>query len=426
MRRLPLFLVILAAPLLAEDDDPAKPKASLEPSGTDGFVRLRDSKRRYSIVIPATWKVEQAEFTDTFTRFELRYPGSDNRCRLFLELPSRPTGPRGYPASNRKLFASNAAMSRIRIGSDTIPHLIYQKDEGDNVLTVVHAFCLHHGRTVIATIVVPPQDFERVYQPFLHAALTSEINLPPWPSIPEGYKVTTKRGLRFAVHPAVKASTRHTLTTMRAVRKRFEKFHGKLPPTPKGSPAPVVFLHRDNQDAAAVASWLENKPAQFTRGWSTLCCFVVPVAKGDAEGTKALIRHYAGFLLHRRYGTGVPDWVRGGEATVARIETINGKALPRISIGTQGWADGLSLQTLDQLQLGTWEADTRTRQFFFYVAYFRCGGSRYSKAYRAFLDDLATRYDPEAAAKRHLEPLDYAKLKDAATKFMHRGFKILK
>ena len=46
------------------------------------------------------------------------------------------------------------------------------------------------------------------------------------------------------------------------------------------------------------------------------------------------------------------------------------------------------------------------------------GPKKYRKVYKAYLADIGKNLDRRAAAKKHLEPLGYSVLRDAATKFM--------
>ncbi len=60
------------------------------------------------------------------------------------------------------------------------------------------------------------------------------------------------------------------------------------------------------------------------------------------------------------------------------------------------------------------------KQCFAYVAMFHNGPANYRKAYRAFLAELRDTGDCEAATRKHLLPLDQARLQTAARAFANK------
>jgi hypothetical protein len=296
--------------------------------------------------------------------------------------------------------------------------------KGEDAGTVIQAFPLHRGRTMAVTLAVAIPMFDSVYETILKAALTAATDLPPWPEVPADYATSTKRGLTYAVHPSVTGSIRHFQDVSQATQKNFEKFHGKLPRIARDSPPPVIFIHSSSDQAAAISPDLKGDTRPFLSETTTMRFFATPIQEDDAKGSHDLASAFGQFLIQRRYGTTIPRWVMVGEINVAGVEHDTGKRLPWIAPGHVAWASGIELPRLDKYQPGNEE--TVPQVCFFYVAFFHAGGSKYKKAYRAFLDDIATHYDADAAAKRHLEPLGYDKIQAAANKFMHTGFKVAK
>jgi len=425
MRHLLLLVLLAVTPTWAEDGaKPTEPVASIEPTDDEGFVLLRDSKRRFSIVIPDSWKIKEVESTESYTRFDLDFPGGQHTGRLFVELPLVPYDLRGFPDDARVDLAKDTAKTHFSIRSNQLPHIVYRKEEGDNRMMVVNAFRRDRGNTLTTTVVVRRGELDAVYEPFLRAARTTRVDRPPFPQVPKGYKTTSKRGLRYAVHSAVAIPPKFLVGATQEMRKRFESFHGKLPAAPRGSPAPIFFIHRNNNDAKPLSSEFGDKPSMFLAESTTLRFFATQTAKSQDDRTDDLYSRFGKFLVERRYGTSVPLWVKLGERTTARIGMNTGKKLPWIPSGFYNWSEGLKLDRLDAYPARGEGVTDFGKQSFFYVALFHCGGSKYRNAYRRFLEDIATRYDPQAAAQRHLEPLDYGKLQAAATKFMARGLRV--
>jgi len=396
-----------------------------KPSGKGEWVLLQDSRKFLSLQVPDTWSLEEGKSTERLSTFNLELPtGEDKRGTLSMEVTRFPEDIRGYPGLIRRQAEANESVTDVRIRTKHLPHTIYDRETSNDTFTVIQAYHLHQGRTIILTLMVAHEQLEAVYERFLKGALTVQVDLPPWPGIPSNYKTSTKRGLRYATHPSVKGSIKHFQSVTQATQKNFEKFHGKLPKPAKGCPAPIIFIHNSHADATTLAPGIRDNPRLFVNESTTMRFFATPVAKGDVEGSHKLATAFGHFLTQRKYGAAVPRWVLIGEINAAGVEHDTGKKLPWITPGHRAWSDGIDLPSLDGYKPDG--GDTVARVTFFYVGFFRAGGAKYKKAYRAYLTDIATRYDSEAAAKRHLEPLGYARIRAAATKFMHSGYKVTK
>jgi len=445
-----LLLLFLAVPIYSQDDDDDDDESSIEvesdepdtedepenaeakptkkttrPAGKGEWIRITRKDSPLSVSLIDTWPVSDFQAQKTGWSCAVRHPGAARiTAMLDVGLYDLPNDPRGLPSNIRRGVRDNESITEFRIGSKVLPHIIYDRDRGEHIEVVIQAFKQHRGRTIHIALSIDPTAFDTVYETFLKAAATAEVDLPPFPSAPENYKTSTKRGITYAVHPSVKGSLKHFQSVTQAAQKSFEKFHGKLPKIPRDAHAPITFIHSNQEQAGRIAPGLEKEIRPFVNEVTTLRFFATPVRADDNQGSHNLATAFGQFMLGRKYGSAVPRWALVGELNVAGVEYEIGKRLPWIPAGVAQWANGIQLPRLDTYNPGN--EDSVPRVCFYYVAFFHAGGSKYKKAYRAYLTDLATHYDPAAAAKRHLEPLGYDRIQSAATKFMHSGCKIMK
>ena len=448
-----MLLLLLGAPVLAQDDDDdeessieieveeedePEPEPDKTPNGLKKTAQkkkiggtgeptwLTDSRGAFSIELPGNWGAEEREAKEGHARFDLDFgAGAEVLAWLSLETQKSALDPRAYPHLVRAQRIKEGKSRKIRIAHKLLPHLVSQTKFGDRNVVLIETFHFYLGRPIIVSLALAPDEFEANYETFLKVALTAKMKTPPWPVIPERYKIKKKGGITYAVHPGVSASLKNLIATTQDAKKRFERFHGKLPRPPKGSNGAVIYVHANQEEVKrSFNPDLEDTSHPFLVDSTSLRAFALPVQEDDRTGSMRASTGMVHFLARRYYGVEVPRWVTSGESSAASVQFYTDKKLPWITAGHRSWSDGIQLPMLNGYKAD--EGETAGRKSFFYVVFFRRGPSKYRKAYRAFLKDIATRYDPDAAAARHLEPLGYSTIQSAATKFMFDGLKITK
>ncbi|MHC4953716.1 MAG: hypothetical protein ACYTGZ_07485 [Planctomycetota bacterium] len=421
----------------SEPDDEPETKKDTPPGKKKGTPRtkktakgdktiVQDGKKRFTIELPAEWEVREVNAKDRMASFDVTIPGADSRARLEIEIPvSAAVHASGLPYNLRLGTKEKDNITQFRILSKVLPHATFQQENGGRDSLVVRTFPAPRGRVLYVTLVAAPDEFDRVYEPFLAAAKSTTYDKPAWPEIPKAYKTVKKGRFVFATHDAVRPPTKHVVKTTGTVLKRFTKLHGKLPKVPRDAGSPVIFIHTGNTQAKSLEPSIKEDGNRHINDYSGVRFLTVAVQPDDRQETANLHSGLAQFFLYQRYGTAVPLWVRWGEARAAAVEYNTEKKLPYMHTGFADWASGMTLPPIDKMtdEAARANNDGFGKQAFFYVAFFRCGPSTYRKAYRAMLQDIADNYDPEAAAKRHLESIGYDNIQAAASKFMHGKIK---
>jgi hypothetical protein len=186
----------------------------------------------------------------------------------------------------------------------------------------------------------------------------------------------------------------------------------------------VVFIHTDRSQASRVLEAAANHSNNHFTDVRNGRLFTVPVPKNDKEQAGLLASEAQALFFVLKYGQNTPLWAYIGERNVARGEEATGKRLPYLHEGMVNWRTETSIGKLDALPgLRESEWDSYWRQSFFYVCFFHAGGKKYRAAYEAFLEDLATNFDPVAAQEKHIAPLGYDQLRTDARDFVN--FKLM-
>ncbi|MEM8886213.1 MAG: hypothetical protein AAGD14_19290 [Planctomycetota bacterium] len=445
-----VLLGALVAPLAAQDDDEsvieieeapeAEPRPKRDDAGgkfepvpsraADAEVELTafvDGRKSFRLQRPVDWRLRESRSSERESVYQIYVPGAKLPGRLRVTDRYQGMNPRSGPTTTRRSNAGKKGVTDFAIHARPIPHATYTLTERDRTWRYVHAFVRARGRTTELMLATTSDVFDTAFRDFLASLTTFESMRAEWPAVTKDYAVRSAGRLKVAVHKEVATKTTSLFKTIKQAQRACDRAHGTLPRPPNGEKAPLVYVHAHRADEAGLVPRLGNVDTKCSICFSGLALFVLLEEKEwTRELASELSFRIGEFNAMYRWGDEVPQWVRTGEGAVTRAESMSGKKLPLLERVYWNWTTEPNLPTLAEMpallrQEGSW--DRYYKAAFCYVAFFRAGPRKSRKAYRSYLSDIEKNLDYEKAAREHLEPLGYEKIKSEMSTFLIDGLK---
>lgn len=383
-------------------------------------VVLRNGEGWFTMQIPKDWKVQEYEpqRADT-SQFALELPGDNYDGFLNIVCHGIQSSPRAAPSWLRK-YQRTEQYAPWQLGASPLPYSFVPKVHANEMVGDLAVYVRAKGLLFEVQIRAKTEQLILHGPDLFAAALTLDTSRPEWPPVTDEFRMIKAGTYRLAVHRDVKGPTIAYSKAIRAAQKIANRLHGRMPKPGPGEKAPLVYLHADRTLQDAIHPRIKEISGGHRLEWSGLCIFAVTQYEGEEDLPGSLSYTIGEFNVIYRWGVHVPNWLRVGERIMVANLYESGAKMPQITEQRGKWKDELELPPLPEL---TYEASQEDWEnfypnAFFYVLYFHAGPKPVRKAYRNYLDHIRDTCDPDAAAKKYLEPLGWDRLQADVAAFV--------
>lgn len=399
-------VAVLVGAALAAPDDPAVPETRRFGSGEAG--------QRIEIDLPREWKVDHLDDPGSLMFLRLRSPKVEDFFGLSVARAPAIRNERG------QAFADRGA-TKDEVGLEPLPHLVMDRDVRGEPVRSVRIYRVLHRLGFTVKMDCAPSAWPTLRDAAFRAAASLTSDFDEWPAKPQGYRESLRDGYEYLVNPAIKDKDVDALhAAVLEQEKRYAAQHGAVP---KPSCNPIVVVVVPDRPTAGAVSLTATSQFGYAANWQEGRLFAVPLKKDDAPGRGELADRLAVIFHTQCYGTCQPLWLCDGERRVAAMEAIARKPLPMVPAEA---ATEFAASLVPFQELVTTPPKNAVAQSASYVAFFRAGGELYRDAFSAFLQDVASTGDWEAAQRKHLFVLDQEKLRTGAQTFIAKELKPVK